>query len=536
MHISFTLTLLLLLAIGGHTARAAESYTQKSQTQSLLSIGDAFVQSGNTVKAEQLYDEAFSIANSPEDKWDACDRLSQLLISTDRRKEALDHYYNLLGDEGVMDDERIKMNLHSSIGHTYHMMRDYVSAIHSFERAEKIMRAEGYNDFKPTLFNNIAKTLIEAGDVRRAKRLLDTAEVMTASVDDDQVVLTDIYRTKARLNAANDNHATAYHYMELYASRLAEMSKNEISEIINSTNPLNMQEKVEGSIRHDKYVAQLEEEVEAQKKSITHMKAAAYAAGIAVLLLFCIIIYFFTVLRRKNNDNNTLAKNNDDKHRIMSIMAHDIANPLNSLLGFSEFQVNYASAHNDPDLETASKHIYSSALTLNDIFQNIAIWNRMSTRTTQSTNEIINVGSAIEDVVETFRIAASDKGIHISVNIDEAVEVSTNNSHLAIMLRNVISNALKFTPRGGRITISGYTYRNKTNITVEDTGIGMDAETIEHIMHGETVTSHAGTEDEKGIGIGLSICKELMESNGGSMEIKSAPGEGTSITLEFNNK
>ncbi len=534
MRITTKLILLLLTTQACLTAHA-DLYTQKTQTQNLISIGEAFVQSGNTDKALQLYEEAVSVASTANDKWEATDCIAQLLSALNRDDEALLRYKSLLADNDIYNDERIKMYIHCNMGFCYDHTHDYISAIHAFDQSEQIMHEGKFDSFKPILYSNMAKTLIAAGDIQRAKNLLDTAETILQDTEAEHIILSNVLHEKAQLYASLGKYADAYRYMDRYSTLLSETDRREINNIINSTNPLNMQQKVEGTIRFEKQINELSDELHKTQLKARKTSITAYIAGVVVLLLLCCIISLVITLRRRRIEYDQLTKTNDDKHRIMAIMAHDFITPINTLMGFSELQMQYTQAKNDPELETYSKNIYSAAVALNVIFQNILAWNRMNSKA-EPVTQVNNVGSVIEDVVDMFRIIAEDKGIRISVSIDESVEVTSDNTHLVIILRNIISNALKFTNRNGRITISGYSYRNKTLINIEDTGVGMDQETINAILTGESVQSHEGTSKEKGIGIGLSICREFMTSNGGKMDIKSELGNGTSITLEFDNK
>lgn len=128
---------------------------------------------------------------------------------------------------------------------------------------------------------------------------------------------------------------------------------------------------------------------------------------------------------------------------------------------------------------------------------------------------------------------AEDKGVRINVNIETDLLVMADENHFSIILRNVVLNAIKFTPRGGRISISSMKYGNKVSVIVDDTGVGMPVKRVEQFMNNESLSSTIGTGQEKGLGLGLMICRDLVKANRGRMDLVSSEGRGTTVTLMF---
>lgn len=510
----------------------AQGYEAKTQAQNLMFIADAFDQAGNDEKALQLLSEASRAATSADDKWNVARRQAKIYIDGNEMKRALDVYNFLLVDEEVQTSEVVKMHIYEGLGRIYYTMHDYVHSIRSFEESHRIMtRIHGF-DFMPQLYCGMAQTLRVAGDVARAGELIDSAEQACQKNESMRQQLAEIYLVKSEYLAATDRYKQAYAYREQYAEIMNVLGRQRLNEVANSMNPVSIQHKFESEAKYEKEREEYESTIESLKKNSNNNLVAAICGGIIVVMLLLVLAAQFVALRKRKRLMVELRKELEDKQRMMSIIAHDFVNPFNSLIGFSELQMQYLSVHNDRELVEYSRQIYRSAQTLYGFFSNILAWSRQG-RHLDVHKERLNVGSEIEDVVEICRLMAEDKGIKVTVSADESLEVEVDRNHFVIMLRNVITNALKFTDHGGRITISAYKYKNKLAVAVEDTGVGMSSATIDAVMNNASVHSTAGTTGEMGVGLGLGVCRDMVRANGGDMEISSIEGQGTTITFTF---
>jgi signal transduction histidine kinase len=167
---------------------------------------------------------------------------------------------------------------------------------------------------------------------------------------------------------------------------------------------------------------------------------------------------------------------------------------------------------------------------LNLTLENLLVWSTNQVNGVQSTAELIDIRSIVNQKIELYIFQAKEKEINLSSQIKERALVYIDSNHLKLILRNLISNAIKFTPNGGSITISAqYLGNQMIEICVADSGIGMPANIIKKILEeGEIYTSY-GTKNEKGTGLGLMLCKEYVEFNGGFFRIESEPEKGTKV-------
>ncbi len=512
----------------------AQQFEYQTQTQNMITIGEAFLQTENTEKALQIFQEALDVAETPEDKWLATDNLARLYASEEEYKKALECYDKLLLDDDVQLNDRVRAEVYNGLGLVYYDTKDYIHSIKSYTLAEELLQRSGYEEFKPILYCNIAKTLTQAGNIARAEALLDSVETSYPNTEDTGVIFVEIYQAKALLYSKAEDYKRAFEYMQKSAELRSQLGRQEINDILNRTNPLAMQKKVEATLKTEKKMRQLEAQIDQEQQINRRLGFVSYFVGVLVLFMFCAIVFFILLLRRRNNEKQQLIASNAEQQRIMSIIGHDFINPFNALIGFTELQMQYSANQNDSEMLEYSRQVYRSTQTLYEYFYNILAWSKISGRLTARKTRF-NVNNEIEAVINACRLMAQEKGVRINLSVDANLQILADQNHLGIILRNIVSNSLKFTQSGGRVTISAYTFKGKTSITVEDTGVGMSEAAIQKVLSGGQVESKPGTNSEKGIGLGLRIVHDMVRANGGKMEITSTLGQGTTINLVFDN-
>ncbi|MCK6610755.1 MAG: sensor histidine kinase [Bacteroidia bacterium] len=233
---------------------------------------------------------------------------------------------------------------------------------------------------------------------------------------------------------------------------------------------------------------------------------------------------------RLNEQAEDLRRINSVKDRIFSIVAHDLRAPIKSLgsvLNFAE----------DPDITIDELRKYLRGIrknvdSLNLTLENLLVWSTNQVNGVQSVAELLDVRLIVNQKIELYQIQAEEKGIRLESLIRERYMVYIDSNHLKIILRNLISNAIKFTPPGGKIQVAANQLgETMLELSVTDSGVGMPENIIKKILvEGEMYTSY-GTKNEKGTGLGLMLCKEYVEYNGGSFKIESTPGAGTKVSF-----
>lgn len=230
-----------------------------------------------------------------------------------------------------------------------------------------------------------------------------------------------------------------------------------------------------------------------------------------------------------------LEDNNRTKNKFFSIIAHDLRSPFQGILGFLEVILDEFEEIDDSEKKKLLTQIFASTQNIYDLLDNLLEWSRTQTDRIPCQPEKVLMTDVLDVITGLYGTAAEKKKIKIENKITEPVSVFADRNMVRTIFRNLVSNAIKFTPAGGKITLDSRFVPAAAHslphivFSVSDTGVGIDAETIGKIFRLDEKTVTRGTENEKGTGLGLILCKEFVEKNGGEIWIESTPGKGSSF-------
>ena len=226
-------------------------------------------------------------------------------------------------------------------------------------------------------------------------------------------------------------------------------------------------------------------------------------------------------------NESRLQELNATKDKFFSIIAHDLKSPFNSIIGFSNLLVRQIEEKDYEAIERYASIIQSSSQQAMDLLMNLLEWSRAQTGHIIFTPEKIDFAASINQVTELLFAFAQQKSITIYSEMSVNLSFFADKAMINTILRNLISNAIKFTNVGGEIIISAKQMLNDLVISVSDNGVGMDEETTSKLFRIDQNHSTLGTEKEKGTGLGLLLCKEFIEKHGGRIWVESEPRKGS---------
>ncbi len=224
---------------------------------------------------------------------------------------------------------------------------------------------------------------------------------------------------------------------------------------------------------------------------------------------------------------------NENKNKFFSIIAHDLRNPFQGLLGYLELFNSEFDSISDAEKNFLIKELFSNIKNVYSLVDNLLLWSRIQSERMIFNSEDLNIGQIINDVLLVLKLNIQNKEIEIENNIDENTAVFADAESLKIVLSNIITNAIKFTPRKGKIILSSGSDGKTAYISVCDSGIGIPDDVHAKLFDISDRHSRPGTENERGSGFGLSLCKELLDKNSGSISVQSKTGEGTTFTVSL---
>ena len=238
-----------------------------------------------------------------------------------------------------------------------------------------------------------------------------------------------------------------------------------------------------------------------------------------------------------NRQAEELRQINRSKDSFISILAHDLKNPFHSLLGLSEMLAEDAETLEKAQVREYALHIHRSGERLYRLLQNLLDWSRLE-RGTMAFNPVEQAFSeTVEETVFLYADMARSKAIGLTVDAPRELQVYADGNMLKAILRNLTSNALKFTPEGGSVTVSARKQPGGVELTVSDTGIGMDEAKRKQLLSVERPgPDRAGTFGEESTGLGLLLCRQMIARHQGKLEVASVPGEGSTFTAFFPGK
>lgn len=242
---------------------------------------------------------------------------------------------------------------------------------------------------------------------------------------------------------------------------------------------------------------------------------------------------FAIVNRELQKSNKELEKENKLLDTLISVFAHDLINPFQAILGFSRLMVDDFENLEKEDISEYNNMLEETAFQLNQILinlQSIATIQKGADKLEVSENIIKD---SVEKAVSLYSPLAKKKKIRIITNIDKGIKAYINKDVIQSVLRNILNNAIKFSHTGGVIRITAEAEAETIIIMIEDEGTGMSEEIKSDILNGNYMISKPGTVKEKGSGLGLSICIDLLEMNNGKLEIDNSRKNGTTIILEI---
>lgn len=224
---------------------------------------------------------------------------------------------------------------------------------------------------------------------------------------------------------------------------------------------------------------------------------------------------------------------NVSKDKFLSIIAHDLRNPFGAIIGFADLMLKNFTEIDDDTLHKGLKTIESAAGQAHKLLENLLIWSRNQTGMYKFTPEVINMKDRIVQAIKVAEGNASIKDIKLSSDINGNYLVYADQDMIDTVLRNLISNAIKYTRKGGKVKVSVKTNTNNVEITVADNGVGIPAEKQSEIFEIDKRTNTSGTENEEGTGLGLIICKDFLARNGGQIWVESTQEKGSKFTFSL---
>ncbi|MGE5403017.1 MAG: tetratricopeptide repeat protein [Ignavibacteriales bacterium] len=462
------------------------------------------------------------------------------LINYDFRKldESLKYQLQALKMRLLLNERMGVAGCYQNLGMVYRLMLKYDLAIYYFNQAlnlrEKLGDKRGIAASHTSMgeaYNVLNKDQLALGHFQKAMEIRQ-------EIKDLRGLARSYFHISTQYKKMGD-YKNALEYLTLFHQYTDSLNNARSLEKLTA---LNLKYKTE---KKDKEIELLQKENIIQK-TVRNSLIAGF------LLVTAIAVIIFVAYRAKKKTNLLLEEKNREissqheeltrlneelkisnatKDKFFSIVAHDLRSPFFGFLGLSDDLAKHSEELSREDISEYAGIINQSARKIFGLLNNLLAWSVLQSGRMNPEFIRVDMHEEAENIINLFMTSARSKGVSIKNEVDLSSMALADKNMVETVLRNLVSNAIKFTGSGGSITISSKDKGRFVEMCVKDTGIGMDEETMEKIFRIDSAYSAKGTRGETGSGLGLILCRELISKNGGSVTVLSHPGKGTNFTF-----
>jgi signal transduction histidine kinase len=238
------------------------------------------------------------------------------------------------------------------------------------------------------------------------------------------------------------------------------------------------------------------------------------------------------------NKSDELTKLNATKDKFFSIIAHDLKNPFNSIMGFANILSRKIDTLQKEQIKDHAEQIYDSSKSAYKLLENLLEWSRSQMGKISFAPENFNLYDLMDEVIVSIYSQATSKQVKIDIQVPQNFEMYGDRNMIATVLRNLVSNAIKFSHRKSKVLVSANAYALRvpetqphTIVTITDFGLGISETLQKKLFNISEKTTTPGTEKEHGTGLGLLLCKEFIDKHNGYIDIESEIGKGSTFSV-----
>jgi len=497
--------------------------------------------------------------------------LGSIMYLQGHYEQALDYYQQSLDIKQLLGDSLAVAKTLNNIGNIYGDMDDHAQAIAYLERSLAIKRNHqeagglaysltnlgiAYKDLQQydqalryyrealdidtqlenqegmlSTANNIAELYILLEEQDSALVYAQQAYELAWAIDAQERIM-ETTHTLAKLHQLMQDYSRAFQYMEEYVKLREEVYNEKKSQQIAELQTRYDTEKKELAIE------QLQQEKQLQDLEIQQARTQRFTY-LLIILLAAVLgvagVYFYRLKARHNrllaSQNVQLAQLNATKDKLFSVIAHDLKNPLSAFQSITETLHQHLPKMSQEEIRFFIAEIYQSSHQLNDLLHNLLQWASAQIGRTPYQPEAFSARTMVEKNIRHLQSQARKKSIQLHNDVPTSAMLYADRKMIQTILRNLISNAIKFTPGGGQVRFTTRLQGSEVALSVHDTGVGISEENLPLLFRIDADVQAIGDQQEKGTGIGLILCQELAEKNCSHIEVNSIPGQGSTFTL-----
>jgi signal transduction histidine kinase len=513
-----------------------EAYTLSTKSEKkegrynlAIDIGNIYFDSGEPLKALKSFLEALVLAKEANNQHRIAYSMNNVAKAYDklaRKTKAIEQL-----QEGIEIAENNKdlfclALLYNTYGSVSNNLNQPEKAIEYYDKALKIVEKIDVKQLRANILQNIAKFYVQN------KKYADALEYYLKSVNilessAPQIYLLDTYQALYEIYNYNKDYQKALTYYKLYTTLKEKFVQEQLDAETGKTDTKEFEQEIE----------QLTQERENLKQALKNQSLLTYTATGIIAFLFIGLVVLAITFKKRQGQIETLAKQkeelqqvNDLKDKLFSVISQDLRSPLHSLQ--SVVALLDAEVLNPQEIKLIGEKLGEDLGTTLGLLDNLLYWARSQMQGIRKEIEPINIHDIIDENINLLSGSANKKGVVLHNNVAQTLtKPQADANMISLVIRNLLSNAIKFTPKGGSVNFSAKKTGTWVEVYVTDSGVGMNATAQQRIFNTQAVmnNSFSAMEAGGGIGLGLLLCKEFIEENGGKIWVTSQEGKGTTF-------
>ncbi|MEN8121228.1 MAG: ATP-binding protein [Bacteroidota bacterium] len=524
-----------------YKAEEIDLITEKAYA--LNNIGDIYNRKKNYSSANKYISEALELFTREGDKSGMayCNKqLALVMKNMDKHETALMYFFKALKLRKELADTKGVGVEYNNIGEIYYSQNDLVKAKLYFSKSLNLLK--GSKDLASIcLVNlNMGKYYFQVDSIELAKKHLQESFIISRNYEFNARTSEALYYL-SEIYSKETDYKLALNYYKTY--------KTISDSILNDENTA-MVTRIEMQRKYDEQI-KIREISALKKDKKTNLIITILGIIILIVLAYAIGLYRINKIKQKAN-NELAAKNreiikqqeklkknsheleeyNQTKEKLFSIIAHDLKNPYSAIIGFTNLLISDLEVKEYSNIKRFAQTILKASQQNYDLLVNLLEWANTQTNAIKFKPEIINIKEFINDIIEIQTNAALQKNISISCKA-ENISVHADKNMLNTILRNLLSNAIKYSPPGKKINVNIEKNAGAVEFNIKDEGIGIDQKDIDKLFRIDNNFSKQGTNQERGTGLGLILCKEFVEKHNGEIWVESSVDKGSKFSFKI---
>ncbi len=416
-------------------------------------------------------------------------------------------------------------NSHKNLGLVEYSMGNYRLAEKYLNESLKIKNEIGDKLSLPTIYEYLGLCLVGQGQTAEGLKNLDQSLKLAIANNQKKIQLniysklTEVYLKINDLKSALNCQKKQIEIQDLILSGAANIKTEQLQAIYEI-------DKKNGQI------LELEKQNEINSLLIKQHRISKFImiSGIVIALLISLSVYwFYAKIRHKNLQ---LKETNAAKDKLFAIVAHDLRGPTGNLTAFLQHLNDTFDEYRPDELKDLLMSLSKSADDVGLLMEDILLWAQSQLNKIEYRPTELKLSEIIRNSIKGLKQMADDKQVDIRVELNDQITVLADPNMVQTIVRNIFSNAVKFTPRGGSVKIrTTVNDQNNAVIIISDSGIGIDKDSLPQLFDISNTLRRSGTENEKSTGLGLILVKDFVDKNKGTISVESEKGKGTTVSF-----